>query len=234
MAEGLEIRPLASLEDARAASALFDRIWRERRIMGAPLLRAMASHGGQVLGAFEGGEMVGAQAGLVGIVDGAPVLHSHITGVAEEVQGRGVGFALKVAQREWCLEHGIDRVTWTFDPMIARNARFNLVKLGAVADRFHRDYYGEMSDAFNVGDRSDRLEVVWELRSDRVERALRGEATGPTGPTVEIPPDYHAVRAEDPEAARRARDAVADALEAAFAEGSRATWFDRGYVLERA
>ena len=236
MPEGIAVRPLASLDDARAASALFDRIWGERRVMGAPLLRAMASHGGQVLGAFDGEELVGAQAGLVGIVDGRSVLHSHITGVAEEAQGRGVGFLLKVAQREWCLEHGIERVTWTFDPMIARNAHFNLVKLGAVADRFHRDYYGEMADAFNAGERSDRLEVVWELRAERVGRALRGETGPPTGGTaIEIPADYHALRSEDPDAARTWRDRVADEFAKAFADGLRAVSFDptSGYLLER-
>ena len=140
MGEPVEVRPLSSLEDARAASALFDRIWDERRVMGAPQLRAMAAHGGQVLGAFAGDEMVGALVGLVGLTeDGRPTLHSHITGVAPDRQHRGVGFLLKRAQRDWCLGRGIDVVTWTMDPLVARNARFNLHRLGAVGDRFHRE-----------------------------------------------------------------------------------------------
>ena len=239
MAEPVTVRPLRSLDDARAASELFDRIWGERRVMGAPLLRAMASHGGQVLGAFRGSVMVGAQAGLVGIVDGHPVLHSHITGVAPDEQHGGIGFLLKVAQREWCLERGIDVVTWTFDPMVARNAHFNLVKLGAIAERFHRDYYGEMQDSFNAGDRSDRLEVVWNLRSDRVRDALGGRVREPVGSDageirVEIPKDYHGLRATDPAAAAAARDLVADALERAMHEGYVATGFvSSTYVLER-
>ena len=239
MAEGIVVRPLETLDDARAASALFDRIWGERRVMGAPLLRAMASHGGQVLAAYRGDEMIGAQAGLVGIVEGRPVLHSHITGVAEEAQHQGVGFLLKVAQRQWCLDHGIDRVTWTFDPMVARNAYFNLVKLGAIAERFHRDYYGEMADSFNAGDPSDRLEVVWDLGSERVRRALAGERphlenTDMPHPHVEVPDDYHQLRRTDPEAAAAARDVVSDRLERLFADGHVATGFDSGsYVLER-
>jgi predicted GNAT superfamily acetyltransferase len=241
MAEEITVRPLSSLEDVRAASELFDRIWQERRVMGTPLLRAMAAHGGQVLGAFDGDELVGALVGLVGLTeDGRAITHSHITGVAPDVQHRGVGFLLKRAQREWCLARRIDVVTWTMDPMVARNARFNLHKLGAVADRFHRDYYGPMDDAFNRGERSDRLQIRWELGTARVERAMAGAPAEPRVAAdtllVPVPEDYHALRDRDPDAAHRRRDEVADSLERAFAEGYRATGFlrDGGYVLERA
>jgi predicted GNAT superfamily acetyltransferase len=240
MDDPIDVRPLASLEDVRAASALLDRIWQERRVMGAPLLRAMAAHGGQVLGAFDGHDLVGALVGLIGLTeDRRAVLHSHITGVAPEAQHRGVGFLLKQAQRDWCLTRGIDVVTWTMDPMVARNARFNLHKLGAVADTFHRDYYGPMDDAFNRGDRSDRLEIRWELVSERVERAMAGSPPEPSAEEVDlvrVPDDYHALRDRDPEAARRWRDSVAEALEDAFAHGRRAVGFLRegAYVLEPA
>lgn len=239
MGEPIEVRPLSSLDDVRAASALLDRIWQERRVMGAPLLRALAAHGGQVLGAFEGDVMVGALVGLVGLTeDRRPVVHSHITGVAPEAQHRGVGFLLKRAQREWCLHRGIDVVTWTMDPMVARNARFNLHKLGAVGSAFHRDYYGPMDDAFNRGERSDRLEIRWDLRSNRVDRAMAGDAPDPqTEGTllVRIPLDYLELREQDPAAAGRARDEVADALEGSFGNGYRAVGFVRrgAYVLER-
>jgi predicted GNAT superfamily acetyltransferase len=256
MAEDLEVRPLTTLEDVRQASTLFDRIWQERRVMGAPLLRAMAAHGGQVLGAFEGDRMVGALVGLVGLTEQAdPVVHSHITGVAPDAQHRGVGFELKKAQRDWCLARDIDVVTWTMDPMVARNARFNLHKLGAIGSAFHRDYYGPMDDAFNRGDRSDRLEITWELRNERVERAMTGAVEEPDiteamtlvgmggrawkreGPLliVQVPNVYHALRESDPDRARSWRDAVADAFEDLFAKGYLATGFasEGRYVLER-
>jgi predicted GNAT superfamily acetyltransferase len=240
MGEGVEVRPLSSLEDVRAAAELFDRIWQERRVMGAPLLRAMAAHGGQVLGAFDGAELAGALVGLVGLTeDGRPVLHSHITGVAPEAQLRGVGFELKRAQRDWCLARGIDVVTWTMDPMVARNARFNLHKLGAIGAAFHRDYYGPMDDAFNRGERSDRLEIRWELRSPRVASAMAGTPVDPAAAraaaVVPVPEDYHALRGEDDAGARRWRDRVADELETAFGDGLLATGFLRegAYVLER-
>jgi predicted GNAT superfamily acetyltransferase len=263
MADAISVQPIETLQQAKAAAELFDRVWGEQRVIGLPLLWAMASHGGQVLGAFRQDEIVGAQVGVVGLVEGRPRLHSHITGVLEEVRHQGVGHLLKTAQRDWCLERGIGSVTWTFDPMVARNAYFNLVKLGAVAIGFHREYYGDMQDAFNRGDRSDRLEVTWELESERVREAL-GERRSGGAPgrfefgnllvvndngrpkiqelnpaqervVVSVPEQYHALRTEDPDRAKLWRDAVGDALENAFANGYRAVSFLRqaGYVLER-
>lgn len=262
MADRISVHPIETLEQARAAAELFDRVWGEQRVIGTPLLWGMASHGGQVLGAFRGEEIVGAQVGVVGLVEGRPALHSHITGVLPDVQHHGVGHMLKTAQRDWCLERGIERITWTFDPMVARNAYFNLVKLGAIAIRFHREYYGDMQDAFNRGDRTDRLEVLWELDSERVRGALDGrrrdepegfepghllvandnglpksEEVNPAQERVivSVPEHYHALRTEDPDRAKLWRDAVGDALERAFAMGYRAVSFLRqaGYVLER-
>lgn len=259
MAEEISIRELSSVDDVRAAARLLDAIWRGRPVLSAELLRATAMHGGLVLGAFRGEALVGAQMAFVGLVEKVPILHSHVTGVAPEAQGAGVGFALKLGQREWCLSRGIDTVTWTFDPLIARNARFNLHKLGAVADAFLRDFYGPMEDTFNIGERTDRLDIRWELRSPRVEAAAGGRSPAeadaadatvvlddrdgrPTrqgsGDTprrlIRVPSDYQGLRETDSSAARAWRDAVADTLEEAMNEGFRAVDFLRegAYVLE--
>jgi predicted GNAT superfamily acetyltransferase len=257
MDEGIEIRPLASVQEANDAAALIDRVWGEERIVTPALLRALGAHGNPVLGAWRGEEMVGTQMGFVGITEEGPVLHSHITGVAPGLEHRGVGFGLKVAQRDWCLAHGIDVVTWTFDPMIARNGYFNLVKLGALGVEFHRDYYGEMADTINIGERSDRLEVRWELDTDRVVRALEG--TPPPSPDrhdsvvlqdrdgrpvrsggrwadedhviVGVPSDYLGLREGDRDLARAWRDAVAEVLEEAFDRGYLAIGFVRSELL---
>lgn len=260
MAEAVAIRDLSSLDEARAASALLDRIWGGRSVMTPELLRAMGTHGGLVLGAFRGNVLVGAQMGFVGLVGGSPILHSHVTGVAPEEQGAGVGFSLKLAQRDWCMAREIDTVTWTFDPLVARNARFNLHKLGAVAVKFLRDFYGPMDDAFNVGERTDRLEVRWELRSPRVEAALAGrppsesdaesdavvlderegqpvriDAVEAIRQLIRVPSDFQSLRSSDPATAKAWRDAVGDALEEAMGKGFRAIDFLRRglYVLER-
>lgn len=236
MAERASIRELSSVEECRAAAALIDRVWGGSRLITPELLRAIATHGGLVLGAFLGDELAGAQMGFVGLEAGRPFLHSHVTGVEPSAQGRGVGLALKLAQRERCLERGIELVTWTFDPMIARNARFNLHRLGAVAFRFLRDFYGPMEDAVNADERTDRMEVRWELRSERVERAVGGGAPPePDGlERIPVPEDYLRLRTEDPAAAALARDAVADALEDAMARGLVAVDFaDDCYVLDR-
>ena len=252
------IRDLSSVEDVRAMAALLERIWAEPRILTAELLRALATHGNLVLGAFLGTELVGAQMAFLGMEEGRPILHSHVTGIAREHQHRGIGYRLKLAQRDWALARHIDVVTWTFDPMISRNAYFNICKLGALGSRFLRDFYGPMDDAFNVGERSDRLEARWELRHARVEAALRGgrpepdagavaildEQDGEPRPhperegerlLVRVPSDYLALREKDRDAARAWRDAVADGLEEAFGRGFRATGFlrDGGYLLER-
>jgi predicted GNAT superfamily acetyltransferase len=145
--------------------------------------------------------------------------------------------------------------------MIARNARFNLVKLGAVGAGILTDFYGDMPDRVNRGDRSDRFEVVWRLRSERVDRALRKEVEEPPlgdavleasdgetmprprltgtnaspGATVAIPRDYLSLREEDPALAREWRGTTAEALIACFASGLEATWMTRDgrYVFGR-
>jgi predicted GNAT superfamily acetyltransferase len=253
------IRELSSVEEMQTMAALLERIWAEPRILTPELLRALATHGNPVIGAFVEGELVGAQMAFLGLEGGHPILHSHVTGVASDVQHRGIGFLLKVAQRDWALSHGIDAVTWTFDPLIARNAYFNIRKLGAFGSRFLRDFYGPMDDAFNAGERSDRLEARWELRHPRVEAALRGEGLGTDAAgavpildeeegeprmhperqgerlLVRVPSDYLALREKDRDSAAAWRDAVADALEEAFGRGFRATGFEKdgGYLLER-
>ena len=254
-----EIRELSETSDLRSVCELFDRIWGAERIFSVEVLRALATHGSAVLGAFQDDRMVGAQVAFLGRAGDELLLHSHVTGIEPSLQHRGIGAALKWAQREWALAHGIELVTWTFDPMISRNAYFNLRKLGARTDRFLRNFYGPMADVFSAGERSDRLEVCWRISAPRVERAAAGEAVGSEtegapalleeergrplsrpaeGPRVlvRVPTDYLELRERDPGLAREWRDAVADALEGAFQRGYAAVDFLRegAYVLEPA
>jgi len=221
------------LEDAGRVIA---EIWGEQAtaLASPELLRAYLHYGNPVLGAFDGPSLCGVSIGFLAPRDDIH-LHSHITGVRSSHQRSGVGFALKLAQRDWCLANGIDVVTWTFDPMLSRNAYFNLRKLAGVADAFLPDFYGEMADALNRGERSDRLQVRWRVGSERVCRAVQSTPRNGESVDVErwvpIPEDYADLRRRDLAAACSARRATAERLEEAFAEGLVIADFDptRGY-----
>ncbi len=148
-------------------------IWGSRPISD-PMIRALEFAGSYVSVARRRGDPdpVGMCAGFVGVHGHELHLHSHLAAVLPEAQGAGVGRALKRHQRDWCLAHAITHVTWTFDPLVVENARFNLHHLGAVGDRYLVDLYGPMDDDINRGDASDRLLVRWDLTGHRTLRAL--------------------------------------------------------------
>ncbi|WP_431906613.1 GNAT family N-acetyltransferase [Nonomuraea jabiensis] len=171
----VEVRELHEMAEFEQVNALFDDIWHFGT--GAPpitveLMRALAHAGGYVAGAFDGGRLAG---GSVGFLASGNALHSHVTGTAA---GRGIGLALKLHQRRWALERGLGRITWTYDPLMRRNAHFNLAKLGARPREYLPCFYGVMDDAINRGDESDRLLTVWPLSDPHVERLARANALG--------------------------------------------------------
>ena len=219
---GVTLRPLTSLADADAILRVMIATWGEHQLLPREEILALAESGNVPWGAEAGGETIGYVLGWAGIdpEDGLH-LHSHMLAALPDRRHRGIGYALKLAQRASCLDQGIHLVHWTFDPMIARNAWFNLGKLGATADRFRRDFYGAMGDSLNAGERSDRLVVRWEL--DRTP-ALR---TAPAShEEVVVPREYEALRAADRAAAFVERDRVAEALEDSFARGNIVVAFD--------
>jgi predicted GNAT superfamily acetyltransferase len=178
VAQGVEIRAVDGVEEVRAVEALFARIWRtdpQRAPVNADVLRALAHAGCYVAAAHERDRLVGASAGFLGGANGDLHLHSHITGVAPDAQGRHIGLALKLHQRQWCLDRGIDVVTWTFDPLVRRNAWFNLHRLGADVVEFVPDFYGAMTDGINAGEASDRCVVRWLLPDAAARPALEPE-----------------------------------------------------------
>ena len=143
--------------------------------VGHRIMKAIDDNGGIVLGAFdERGRAVGYSLAFLAEENGKIFFYSHHTAVVPEMQGKGIGFLLKLAQRDEALKRGVDLIKWTFDPLRSANSYFNLRKLGAIGVRFLRNYYGEMSDEINRGMRSDRIKVEWHLRSRRVENRLKG------------------------------------------------------------
>jgi predicted GNAT superfamily acetyltransferase len=148
----------------------------ETDVIPAHMLLAAVHNGGLALGAFVGADLVGVAFGFPGMYptpDGPRLKHhSHILGVQPDWNGKGVGFALKRAQWQVVRKQGIDRITWTYDPLLSRNAHLNITRLGAVCNTYLRSEYGEMRDGLNSGLPSDRFQVDWWLNTKRVERHL--------------------------------------------------------------
>lgn len=173
---GLTIRKLDDIGQIEDAVELFREIWgrRERDILGVATMRALSHSGNYVYGAYTDSGMVGAIAGFLGWHKGMMQLHSHVLGVSPAAQDRKVGFTLKEHQRGWALSKGIRIVTWTYDPLVRRNAYFNLAKLGAVVTAYYQSFYGLMNDEINSSDESDRVLIQWDLASPRAIEASRG------------------------------------------------------------
>ena len=177
------VAELLTTDEVGVVASIVAAVWGPADAPPVNLLRAMARAGAVVLAAQEpdGSRPLGFAFGFLGWADGLH-LHSHQVAVLPEARSRGVGFALKLAQRAVCLGRGVAEMRWTFDPLIAPNAHINLVRLGARAVAFIPDCYGVMGDAINGDDASDRLEVSWRL--DRpvppagTRRRDRGEPRG--------------------------------------------------------
>jgi predicted GNAT superfamily acetyltransferase len=217
------------------ASALLQKVWRAdhpAEVASPSLLRTYAHSGSYVAGAFRGDELVGVTTGFFG----RGHLHSFVAGTL--ANGRGVGFAMKQHQRAWTLERGVGEVHWTYDPLILRNAYFNLQKLGVTVTAYLPEFYGPMTDGINAGDLTDRLYVVWHLASPAVHDVELGDAVAlvdragdePLLSTVDaqrhavsvaVPPDAESLRAQHPAAALRWRLAVREALAGRLAAGWR-------------
>jgi len=243
-ASGVVVRELLTLQDLQDAAAVLGRIWGtpDKPPMSAELLRAMGKAESYVAGAFDADRP---EAGMVGVCVGfhstpaARAMHSDIAGVTPAVAGRHAGFALKLHQRAWCLDRGIDLTEWTYDPLVSRNAYFNLAKLGARVAEYLPDFYGSMTDTINRGDESDRIHVHWSLASPEVVQACTGSplrAVVPAGAAaswVQVPYDVAALRLTDPEETRGWRIKVRDQLMTALDAGGHVAGFDKeqGYLV---
>ena len=150
---------------------MFQQVWGSViPLVGVELLRAIGHAGGYVAGAFDSGHIVGASFGFLARFEGEEALHSHVTGILPGVQHSGVGRAMKNHQRSWAAEQGLKWVTWTFDPLVRRNAWFNIEVLRAHVAEYLVDFYGPMTDSINAHDESDRLLVAWPTDPTRDRR----------------------------------------------------------------
>jgi predicted GNAT superfamily acetyltransferase len=255
---GVDVVEVGEVDVLRAVSELFATVWStpDNPPLRADLLRALSHAGNYVAGAFSGRRLVGASAGFFDRRGGGLGLHSHVTAVLPDALGRSVGFALKQHQRAWALARGVEVVAWTFDPLVRRNAYFNLTKLGAEVAAYHADFYGLLADGVNAGDLTDRCEVAWRLASPRAVEAAEGHPSEPDvddllagGAVVvlaedaegrpvpgdraadvllcQVPADIVALRASDPALARDWRLALRECLGEALGAGWKATGMTR-------
>jgi len=190
---GIDIRPLETLDQIDEACAVLRTVWGigagQDFDVSRHLLRAFGHGGNYQFGAYPHGEdrPIGASVCFFTEPLGA-AMHSHITGVLPGTVGKGVGAALKWHQRQWALERGLSRISWTYDPLIARNSFFNLTRLGARPEAYFVDFYGLMDDGPNRGQPSDRVEIGWDLMSASTltaEQAVLVGGAGPVGPDVD-------------------------------------------------
>ena len=186
MATHMLIRPLTTVEEVRQCEEIQRQTWGMEDLEVVPLsvLITAAKNEGVLLGAFMADQMIGFTFGFLGARPTAqrnvPVhsrlkLCSHMTAVLPPYRDQGIGYALKLAQRDHALAQGLDLITWTYDPLEGRNAALNIAKLGTVTNTYLRNIYGEMRDALNAGLPTDRFQVDWWIRSQRVKMRLAGE-----------------------------------------------------------
>jgi len=255
---GITVVIPASRADQDAVRALFDQTWpsaSEGTQVTPNLLHALLHSGSYACLAVDRstGEAVGAALGFPGhneAVPGRLYLHSHMAAVRPDLRNRRIGTALKLHQRWWTMSKGIPVISWTFDPLVRRNAFLNVIRLGVEVHEYHRDFYGEMDDAINAGDRSDRLVAWWVVDSPQAALAAAGELRAPDEASlravardlladdagtpvrgadpsadetvlVALPDDIVAIRQADPDRALSWRLAVREAFEAAYAAGLR-------------
>ena len=220
-AASVALRPLSEPEDGDAVNHVIERTWGGQHL-DREVVRALGFSGNTVWGAEVDGELVGFALGWAGVDEEGLHVHSHMVAAIPDRQHAGVGYSLKLAQRAAALDRGIRVMRWTFDPMVARNAWFNLGKLGVLADRFYPSFYGTMTDAINAGERSDRLVSRWILDRDPGPWAIPADAE-----RICVPAEYGDLRAVDPAGAAAARDGVRAGLERALADGRIVAGFDR-------
>jgi len=171
------IRDIEGVAELRAVEALQKEVWGSDDLDVVPLTLLVASRavGATLIGAYDGGRLVGFVYGFTGYEHGQVTHHSHMLAVKPAYRNHQLGFKLKLAQRERVLAQGITRITWTFDPLQSLNAHLNFGKLGVVSDSYKTNFYGQATSSFLHQAGTDRLWVTWLLDSQRVGKRIQRE-----------------------------------------------------------
>ena len=231
----IEIRELHSIQEQFHARMIFDSVWpaaNETQIT-ANLLQAQVHNGSYLVGVFDGTKVVGASFGFPAI-EPEIHLHSHMTAFIDSHRDLGLGTKVKLHQWAWAKERGYKSITWTYDPLVRRNARFNILKLGADIIDYLPNFYGNMADELNNGDESDRITVRWDTSTNIP--MPRAEILDPPydAELIALPKDIVEIRRSDPDLNMQYRFQVRAAFQDAFAAGKKVIGFSANneYVLE--
>jgi predicted GNAT superfamily acetyltransferase len=226
MSSQIQVRKLDSLSDQHLGRNVFDQTWAmdSGTEITPNLLQAMVHSGSYLSGAFIDGKCVGAAFAFPATTGGLH-LHSHMTAVLDEYRDQGVGYALKIDQWHWAKKNNYSEISWTFDPLVSRNAKLNLVKLGVDISSYHPNFYGDMPDALNAGDESDRLMVSWKVVGENPVQRELVLTPKPNDILIQIPADIVAIRSKDRQENLRWRRKVREQFLQAFEKGGRVVGF---------
>ncbi|NOT46428.1 MAG: GNAT family N-acetyltransferase [Acidobacteria bacterium] len=237
MEKSLEIRECTTLDEMVACVDLQREVFALPEVELSPVRHFVVTRnaGGFVLGAYSDDELIGFVLSVPAFLRDEKAFYSHMTAVRADFQSHGVGAKLKWAQRARALELGVEYVKWTFEPWKARNAYFNLEKLGAVMSEYARNFYGtDYSTAAQTGSKiglaSDRLFAEWHLKSDKVEALAAGEKWVDKGEplvNIAVPNDWFALLAKSTDEALAVQARIRRDFELAFGQGLVARGFLR-------
>ena len=222
----ISIKESVSISDMEASRRIFDLTWAmdAGTEITPNLLQAMVHSGAYLSGAFIENKIVGAAFAFPATNSGLH-LHSHMTAVLDEFRDKGVGYALKIDQWNWAKKHKYSHLSWTFDPLVRRNAKLNIVKLGVDISAYFPNFYGAMPDALNAGDESDRLMVSWSTDIDEPKARELITHPKPDDILIEIPEDIVALRSKNQSESMKWRRLVRDQFLAAFEKNGKVIGF---------
>ena len=235
MSSNISIRPLTSLPDQDLGRMIFDKTWAmdAGTEITPNLLQAMIHSGAYLSGAFVDSNCVGAAFAFPATTGGLH-LHSHMTAVLDSFRDKGIGYALKVDQYKWAKQNNYKEITWTFDPLVARNAKLNILKLGVDISAYYPNFYGDMPDELNAGDESDRVMASLKVVGDVPTPRTAISTPDVSAILIAIPDDIVAIRVKDIAENLRWRRLVRDEFMGALARGGKVIGFSTNneYVVQ--
>ena len=235
MSSNISIRPLTSLPDQDLGRMIFDKTWAmdAGTEITPNLLQAMIHSGAYLSGAFVDSNCVGAAFAFPATTGGLH-LHSHMTAVLDSFRDKGIGHALKVDQYKWAKQNNYKEITWTFDPLVARNAKLNVLKLGVDISAYYPNFYGDMPDELNAGDESDRVMASLKVVGDAPTPRTAISAPDKSAVLISIPSDIVSIRVQDIAENLRWRRSVRDEFVSVLARGGKVVGFSANneYVVQ--